>query len=109
MMQVWSNDEYLAPEHRVKTQRDLLRCSAPFFYNPSYETTYAPVESTISESKHALYRPISWKEFRLGRFAGDYADVGKEIQISHFRYDYQGGDQTTPGESIANFGKHSKL
>lgn len=31
------------------------------------------------------YRPINWGEFRLKRFAGDYADQGtEEVQISHY-------------------------
>ena len=38
VMQVWSNDQYKAPEHRVKAQQELVRYSAPFFYNPSYDT-----------------------------------------------------------------------
>lgn len=33
----------------------------------------------------ARYRPINWGEFRLKRFAGDYADQGTdEVQISHY-------------------------
>jgi hypothetical protein len=31
------------------------------------------------------YRPINWGEFRAGRAAGDYADMGREIRISDFR------------------------
>lgn len=31
------------------------------------------------------YRPVNWGEFRLKRFAGDYADQGtEEVQISHY-------------------------
>ena len=88
IMQVWSNDQYRAPEHRVKAQRNLVRYSAPFFYNPSYSTDYAPVHTTVSAERPALYRPINWGEFRLGRFSGDYADQGApDIQIEHFRTD----------------------
>jgi isopenicillin N synthase-like dioxygenase len=39
IMQVWSNDVYKAPLHRVKAQENLERYSSPFFYNPSYDTT----------------------------------------------------------------------
>ena len=49
IMQVWSNDRYIAPVHRVKAQRSLTRYSARFFYNPSYECDYAPVSGTITE------------------------------------------------------------
>lgn len=33
----------------------------------------------------AHYRPINWQDFRMKRFAGDYADVGEEVQIDHYR------------------------
>lgn len=36
----------------------------------------------------ARYRPVNWGEFRLKRFAGDYADQGtEEVQISHYLLD----------------------
>ena len=35
----------------------------------------------------ARYRPLNWGEYRLQRFAGDYADKGVEVQISHFLVD----------------------
>lgn len=83
--EVWSNDLYVAPVHRVKAQRSLERYSAPFFYNPSYETNYAPVSGTVSDEVPAKYRPINWGEFRLGRFRGDYADSGApDVQISDY-------------------------
>ena len=84
-MQVWSNDRYIAPVHRVKAQRTAERYSAPFFYNPSYQCNYEPVSGTVSEDTPALYRSINWGEFRLVRFAGDFADVGAEVQISDYR------------------------
>lgn len=34
----------------------------------------------------ARYRTVNWGEFRLKRFAGDYADQGtEEVQISHYK------------------------
>eukprot|EP01062_Namystynia_karyoxenos_P067075 TRINITY_DN60977_c0_g1_i1.p1 TRINITY_DN60977_c0_g1~~TRINITY_DN60977_c0_g1_i1.p1 ORF type:complete len:380 (+),score=115.22 TRINITY_DN60977_c0_g1_i1:69-1142(+) len=85
IMQVWSNDRYRAPLHRVKAQLRDERWSAPFFYNPNYRTNYAPVYSTVTPETPARYRPINWGEFRMKRFAGDYADVGEEAQVSHYR------------------------
>jgi hypothetical protein len=57
----------------------------PFFLNPSYDTTYAPLPTTITPEYPARYRPIQWREFRTLRAAGDYADIGEEIQITHYR------------------------
>jgi len=81
MMQVWSNDKYRAPLHRVLSSFS-PRYSAPFFYNPSYEADVVPVGAGLGEAR---YRKVNWGEFRSKRFAGDYADVGEEIQISHYR------------------------
>jgi isopenicillin N synthase-like dioxygenase len=85
IVQVWSNDRYAAPLHRVLASADAERFSAPFFYNPDYRVDYAPLPSVVSEKAPARYRPINWGEFRTGRAAGDYANQGEEIQISHYR------------------------
>lgn len=83
MMQIWSNDRYRAALHRVlpRTQRE--RFSIPFFFNPAYETNCTPLEPLGREAPR--YRPVNWGMFRQRRTDGDYADVGKEIQISDFR------------------------
>jgi len=81
MIQVWSNDRYKAPLHQVQAHATKERYSAPFFYNPAYKADVAPLGVKKEE---ALYDTINWGEFRAKRFAGDYADVGEEVQISNF-------------------------
>lgn len=81
MIQVWSNDKYKAPLHQVQAHSSAERYSAPFFYNPAYASDVAPL---VQEGEEPKYRPINWGEFRAKRFAGDYADVGEEVQISHY-------------------------
>ncbi len=83
MMQVWSNDRYRAALHRVVPRTETARYSIPFFFNPSYDTDYAPLETAAAAPPR--YRPINWGEFRQARTDGDYADYGTEIQISDFR------------------------
>lgn len=84
MMQVWSNDHYRAPLHRVLPVKDRPRFSIPFFFNPAYEVDCAPLQSlTANEAPH--YRPINWGEFRRLRTDGDYADYGKEVQLDDYR------------------------
>eukprot|EP00750_Incisomonas_marina_P015581 INCI18381.1.p1 GENE.INCI18381.1~~INCI18381.1.p1 ORF type:complete len:408 (+),score=55.66 INCI18381.1:169-1392(+) len=78
MMQVWSNDRYRAPVHRVLANRERERYSAPFFYNPSYDSMIEPVASCGSPR----YRPLSWGEFRRRRFEGDFGDDSPDVQIS---------------------------
>ncbi|HKJ15895.1 MAG TPA: 2OG-Fe(II) oxygenase family protein [Xanthomonadales bacterium] len=85
IVQVWSNDRYTAPLHRVVASRDKDRYSLPYFFNPRYSANYAPVPGLLSESKPARYSSINWGHFRKERQHGDYGDYGKEIQISDFR------------------------
>jgi len=85
IVQVWSNDRYRAALHRVVTNPSRDRYSVPFFLNPSWETTYEPLPTTVTPQRPARYRRIHWREFRNLRAAGDYADVGEEVQISHYR------------------------
>jgi isopenicillin N synthase-like dioxygenase len=84
IVQVWSNDRYRAALHRVVTNPTANRYSAPFFFNPAYSANYEPLPTTIDEDHPARYRSINWREFRSGRVAGDYADDGEEVQISHY-------------------------
>lgn len=85
IVQVWSNDSYHAALHRVVASSDIPRFSAPFFFNPAYRANYEPLPSTITADHPAHYRAINWGEFRAQRAAGDYADYGDEVQISHYQ------------------------
>ena len=84
MVQVWSNDRYTAPLHRVLASEVSTRYSAPYFLNPSFATSYAPLNA-MCQDERPRYKEINWGAFREGRAAGDYADVGDEIQIAHYR------------------------
>ncbi|MGE0803247.1 MAG: isopenicillin N synthase family dioxygenase [Lautropia sp.] len=85
IVQVWSNDQYRTAPHRVLTNPAHDRYSIPFFLNPSYETTYEPLPAMVTPDRPAVYRRIGWREFRGLRAAGDYADLGEEVQIRHYR------------------------
>jgi isopenicillin N synthase-like dioxygenase len=85
IVQVWSNDRYQAPLHRVLASESCERYSLPFFYNPSYNAEYAPLDNLTNETSPPRYRPINWGEFRWKRQQGDYANYGQENQISDYR------------------------
>ena len=85
IVQVWSNDIYKAALHRAVTSPDHARFSAPFFFNPDYSATYAPLPGILKSGQTAHYREINWGEFRNLRTDGDYSDYGEEIQIEHYR------------------------
>jgi hypothetical protein len=80
MAQIWSNGRYHAPEHRVLSDTQGERYSAPFFYNPSFASVVAP----LPQLGAPRYHECVWGYFRAQRFAGDFADYGQEIQISDF-------------------------
>lgn len=79
MVQIWSNDLYQAPPHRVLAMDSSDRYSLPFFYNPSYAAVIEPLVGT------PRYRSLSWAEFRRRRADGDYGNYGTEVQISEWR------------------------
>ena len=83
MMQIWSNDRYRAPLHRVRPITGRPRYSIPFFFNPAYQTEIAPLVATLSQPPR--YRTVNWGHFRQARTDGDYADYGHEIQIADYR------------------------
>lgn len=90
MVQVWSNDLYRAPVHRVEAMTKRERTSIPFFFNPAHSAVIAPL---TSDAPH--YRPISWGEFRRRRADGDFASYGAEVQISDYAIS-EGGSHDEP-------------
>ena len=85
MAQVWSNDAYRAPLHRVLAMEAQERLSLAFFFNPAYSAVISPLPATLRSDAPALYRDISWSEFRRRRADGDFADYGSEVQIGDYR------------------------
>lgn len=61
------------------------RLSFPFFFNPSYDTMYSPVPELLQADEKPKYRPISWGEFSKKRNDGNFADLGEEVQIHHYK------------------------
>eukprot|EP01032_Pedospumella_encystans_P010117 gene10117-11853_t len=55
MMQVWSNGLLKAPEHRVRPTMEAHRArySAPFFYNPNYDTIVTPLTRQCGKTPSA--------------------------------------------------------
>ncbi|EEY58232.1 2OG-Fe(II) oxygenase superfamily protein [Phytophthora infestans T30-4] len=83
LVQVWSNDRFVAPLHRVLASNKAGRFSAPFFYLPAYDVEVEPI--VVKQEEVPNYLPFSWRQFLLGRVQGNYADLGKENQIGDFK------------------------
>ena len=67
----------------TETYRLLSRVGLPL--QPAPGAAIAPLPRFVTSARPATYQPIHWKKFRLDRFAGDYADLGEELQISHYK------------------------
>mmetsp|Transcript_7358 Transcript_7358/g.8898 ORF Transcript_7358/g.8898 Transcript_7358/m.8898 type:complete len:336 (+) Transcript_7358:73-1080(+) len=84
MMQVWSNDRYQSPIHRVLANKKKQRFTVPYFLNPSYSSQIQS-KARVPGAGESLYTPFTWGEFRQRRFAGDFSDEGSEVQISDWK------------------------
>jgi isopenicillin N synthase-like dioxygenase len=62
IVQVWSNDRYPAPVHRAVTSAEKAALQRTLLYNPSYETNYAPLPSTVDPA-----HPAALPHHQLGR------------------------------------------
>ena len=85
IVQVWSNDRYKAPLHRVVASTQRIRYSVPYFFNPAYKANYKPLREAIGKGETAHYSQINWGHFRYQRQRGDYGNYGDEIQVSDYR------------------------
>ena len=74
MMQVWSNDTYNAPIHRVRAMESRERYSIPFFFNPAASCMVKPLPSVINAQNPSCYHGIEWGSFRGQRSDGDFAE-----------------------------------
>jgi isopenicillin N synthase-like dioxygenase len=90
MLQVWSNDRFRSPIHRVVASRERVRYSAPFFLNPNYDAVCAQLPGLVTAKAPARFRAVGWGHFRDQRSAGDFDDYGAEIQIDDFRVTGEG-------------------
>ncbi|KAI9996534.1 hypothetical protein PInf_014262 [Phytophthora infestans] len=83
LIQVWSNDKFVAPLHRVLATDKASRFSAPFFYLPAYDVQVEPI--VVKDGEVPNYRPFSFLEYIVARARGNYADLGQENQIGDFK------------------------
>lgn len=85
MVQIWSNDAYQAPLHRVLAMEARERFSLAYFFNPAYSAVIRPLPEAVVPPASPHYRDLPWGEFRRRRADGDFADYGAEVQIGDYR------------------------
>uniref|UniRef100_K3WAM6 Fe2OG dioxygenase domain-containing protein n=1 Tax=Globisporangium ultimum (strain ATCC 200006 / CBS 805.95 / DAOM BR144) TaxID=431595 RepID=K3WAM6_GLOUD len=83
MVQIWSNDKFVAPLHRVLASSTRSRYSVPFFHNPSYDAIIEPI--IVGGNEKPRYRPLNWFAFVREKIEGNFANIGQDIQITRFR------------------------
>ncbi|XP_077233120.1 protein LATERAL BRANCHING OXIDOREDUCTASE 1-like isoform X1 [Tasmannia lanceolata] len=86
IIQVWSNDKYESPEHRVVANSERERFSMPFFLNPADYLMVKPLEELVDEQNPPKYREYNCGEFFKSRKNSNFKNLGVEnLQISHFK------------------------
>ncbi|XP_047174531.1 jasmonate-induced oxygenase 2-like [Vigna umbellata] len=86
IVQVWSNDAYESPEHRVVVNSEKERFSYPFFLFPAQETEVKPLEELINDQNPSKYRPYKWGKFLVHRFSTNFKKREVDnIQILHYK------------------------
>ncbi len=83
VMQVWTDDRYIAAVHRVVPMTGKRRFSIPLFFNPVRGTIVEPVAELCAAEPR--YRPFAWRDFMQARNADNFADAGADdTQISDY-------------------------
>lgn len=65
MMMRWTNGRFLSTPHRVVNRALKPRYSIPFFANPDYDVTVAPIEGLLAAGEKAAYEPVQNGEFMV--------------------------------------------
>jgi len=90
MWEVITNGLTKAPIHRVicgpPPMFELPRYSIALFANPNESAIVSPDNRCIERTagRKRAFNSISWFDFRKNRFAGDFADKGRENQIEDY-------------------------
>lgn len=83
VMQAWSNDRYVAAQHRVKSvPKNTARISLPYFHMPKRGAIIKPIVK--NQAPH--YRAFIWDEFLNARLEDNSAVIERDdAQISDYR------------------------
>jgi isopenicillin N synthase-like dioxygenase len=71
MMMRWTNGRFVSTPHRVVNRALRPRYSIPFFANPDYDVTIAPIAGLLAPGEAPRYEPV-----HNGRFMVDFYDKG---------------------------------
>ncbi|MER9064409.1 2OG-Fe(II) oxygenase family protein [Mesorhizobium sp. M0698] len=77
LIQRLTNDVYLANLHRVVNTSVGERYSIPYFIDADFNAIIEPLATCITNSNPLRYKPVTWGEHKLDRFAASYAHLAK--------------------------------
>eukprot|EP00747_Dinoflagellata_sp_TGD_P209353 gnl/TRDRNA2_/TRDRNA2_82749_c0_seq1.p1 gnl/TRDRNA2_/TRDRNA2_82749_c0~~gnl/TRDRNA2_/TRDRNA2_82749_c0_seq1.p1 ORF type:complete len:402 (-),score=66.56 gnl/TRDRNA2_/TRDRNA2_82749_c0_seq1:44-1180(-) len=75
MMERWTNGRYKATLHRVVANSEKERWSFPFFFDPNYNATVAPVPTCVREGEKPLYAPVEAGKRKLAKFEATWSEL----------------------------------
>jgi isopenicillin N synthase-like dioxygenase len=70
-MMKWTNGRFVSTMHRVVNRALKPRYSIPFFANPDYDVTIAPIAEIMKPGEKAEFEP-----FENGPYMRDFYDKG---------------------------------
>jgi isopenicillin N synthase-like dioxygenase len=79
MMRLITNDHYLAAEHRVINRYGKERYSVPFFINPDYDATIAPLPQFVPQGTTSVYQPAHAGEMLHNFYRNLWPSAGKSV------------------------------
>uniref|UniRef100_A0A6U5LQR2 Fe2OG dioxygenase domain-containing protein n=1 Tax=Corethron hystrix TaxID=216773 RepID=A0A6U5LQR2_9STRA len=80
MLERWTGGLYKSTLHRVLTSGKSHRYSAPFFYEPNFDTAVAPLECCFDEMGEVIkqYPPVISGEYLLSKYTQTHSDFKPE-------------------------------
>ncbi|KAL5078492.1 hypothetical protein RYX36_006913 [Vicia faba] len=83
VLQVWSNDKYDSPEHRVVLNSQKERFSYPFFLFPGHHIIVKPAEELVSEQNPTKYKAYNFGKYYANRTHADFSKQEVEYKEIH--------------------------
>ncbi|MCL7030387.1 hypothetical protein MKW94_010067 [Papaver nudicaule] len=86
IIQVWTNDKYESPEHRVMVNSKKDRFSIPFSLNPAHDVMIKPLDEFVNTENPSKYKEYNWGKFLKTRRLSNFKKLDAEnLQIHHFK------------------------
>jgi isopenicillin N synthase-like dioxygenase len=79
MMRLMTNDHYKAAEHRVINRYGKERYSVPFFINPDYDATLAPLPQFVGPAAPPAYEPVNAGKFLHDFYRNLWPSAGQSV------------------------------